>query len=183
MIAFLQLYTNQIVGFGVLVSNIVFAILGVLFVVSVVWRGKVYAFIHSHIVKVVFWSALVASVGSLIYSNIIGFPPCDLCWWQRIFLYPQVLIAGIAMLKKDKSIIEYMLPMSLIGGVIALYQSAVQWGLLNNSLLNCTAVGGECAKVYVNEFGYITIPFMSFSIFVYLIALKLIFYRSRKIHG
>jgi disulfide bond formation protein DsbB len=154
-----------------------------MFVASIAWRGKVYKFVHSHIVQVVFWSALLASVGSLIYSNIIGFPPCDLCWWQRIFLYPQVFIAGIAILKKDKTIIEYLLPLSIVGGALALYQSAVQWGLLANSFLKCTAIGGECAKVYVNEFGYITIPFMSLSIFVYLIALKLVFYKARKIHG
>lgn len=183
MITFLQLHTNQIVGFGVLVSNIVFSILGVMFVVSIAWRGKVYTFIHSHIVKVVFWSALVASVGSLIYSNIVGFPPCDLCWWQRILLYPQVLVAGIAILKKDKSIIEYIFPMSVAGALIALYQSFIQWGFFSGSFLNCTAAGGECAKVYVNEFGYITIPFMSLSIFVYLIALKLLFYKSRKLMG
>jgi disulfide bond formation protein DsbB len=183
MTTFLNLYANQIIGFAVLVSNIIFAILGVMFIVSIAWRGKVYAFIHSHIIKVVFWSALIASVGSLIYSNIIGFPPCDLCWWQRILLYPQVLISGIALWKKDKSIIEYIFPMSIAGAIIALYQSSVQWGLLTNSILNCAAVGGECAKVYVNEFGYITIPFMSFSIFVYLIVLKLIFYKARKIHG
>lgn len=179
----IQLYTNHLIGFGVLISNIVFVILGVMFIVSIVWRGKIYSFIHSHILKVVFWSAFVASVGSLIYSNIIGFPPCDLCWWQRVLLYPQVLLAGMAMWKKDKTLIEYIFPMSIIGAVVALYQSAVQWGLLTSSVLNCVSVGGECAKVYVNEFGYITIPFMSFSIFVYLIALKMIFYKSRKIHG
>lgn len=177
------LLLNTTIGFIVLISNIVFGILGIMFIVSIAWRGKIYAFIHSHIVIVVFWSALVASVGSLIYSNIIGFPPCDLCWWQRIFLYPQVLIAGIAMLKKDKSIIEYILPMSMAGAILALYQSFVQWGLLSSSILKCASVGGECAKVYVNQFGYITIPFMSFSIFVYLIALKLVFYKSRTIHG
>ena len=176
-------FLNTAIGFGVLISNIGFGIIMVAFIVSIAWRGKVYAFIHSHIVKIVFWSALIASVGSLIYSNIIGFPPCDLCLWQRILLYPQVLIAGIAMIKKDKSIIEYILPMSVVGAVIALYQSAIQWGLVSGSLLACTSVGGECAKIYVREFGYITIPFMSFSIFVYLIVLKLVFYRSRKIHG
>jgi disulfide bond formation protein DsbB len=183
MTTFLQLYTNQIVGFGVLVSNIVFGIFCIMFFISIAWRGKVYAFIHSHIVKVVFWSSLIASVGSLIYSNIIGFPPCDLCWWQRILLYPQVLVAGIAMIKKDKSIIEYIFPMSIIGALVALYQSFVQWGFFAGSFLNCTAIGGECAKVYVKEFGYITIPFMSLSIFVYLIALKLVFYKSRKLIG
>ncbi len=73
--------------------------------------------------------------------------------------------------------------MSVIGAIVALYQSAIQWGILTTSVLGCTSVGGECAKIYVNEFGYITIPFMSFSIFVYLIVLKLVFYKSRKIHG
>ncbi len=174
---------NTLIGFGVLVSNIVFVIVTVAFIVSVAWRKKVYLFIHSYILKIVFWSALVASVGSLIYSNIIGFPPCELCWWQRVLLFPQVLIAGIALVKKDKSIIQYILPMSALGAIIALYQSFIHWGFVSASILNCTAIGGECAKIYVNEFGYITIPFMSLSIFVYLIVLKLVFYKAKRIHG
>lgn len=182
MAHFLQSNTSQLIGFGVLISNIVFAILAVAFIAFVGWRGKVYLFIHTHIVKIIFWSALLASVGSLIYSNIIGFPPCDLCWWQRILLYPQALIAGIAWAKKDKSIVRYILPMSVIGALISLYQSFIQWGIFT-SAGGCTAIGGACAKVYVNEFGYITIPFMAFSIFVYLIVLKLVFYKARKIHG
>ena len=174
---------NTSIGFSVLISNIIFGITTVAFIISVAWRGKVYKFIHSHIIKVVFWSTLLASLGSLIYSNIIGFAPCELCCGQRILLYPQVIISGIALIKRDKSIIEYIFPMSVVGAIIALYQSFVQWGFIESSFLKCASIGGECAKVYVNQFGYITIPFMSFSIFVYLIVLKLVFYKARKIHG
>jgi disulfide bond formation protein DsbB len=88
----------------------------------------------------------------------------------------------MAMRKKDKTIIDYLVPLSVLGAVVALYQSLVQWGFSFGSVLECTANGGACAKVYVNEYSYITIPFMSLSVFIYIIAMKYVYYsHNRKI--
>ena len=57
-------------------------------------------FVTAHTIAVIFFSSLIATIGSLVYSLIIGFPPCDLCWYQRIFMYPVVLIAGYDVIKK-----------------------------------------------------------------------------------
>ena len=122
---------------------------------------------------------LSAVVGSLVYSQIVGFPPCDLCWWQRIFMYPQVIILFMAMRRKNKGVIDYLVPLSILGAVISLYQSFVQWGF-GGSLLACTATGSACAKVFVLQYSYITIPFMSFTVFAYIIAMKFIYYRHDK---
>jgi disulfide bond formation protein DsbB len=95
-----------------------------------------------------------------------------------MFLYPQAIIVLMAMYRKDKTIIDYLVPLSVLGAIVALYQSLIQWGFTFGSILDCTAVGGACTKVYVNEYSYITIPFMSFSVFVYIIALKFVYYHK-----
>ncbi len=179
---FLRTYINLIIGVGTLASHIVLIAIILMIVVSPTWRSRLYKFVHNHVLNIILIESLFALLGSLAYSEIVGFPPCDLCWIQRIFIYPQAIIAFIAILKKDKSIVDYLLPMSVIGGLVAFYQSLIHWGF-NTSITNCTAVGSECAKVYVSSFGYITIPFMSFTIFIYAIAVVLIYYQARKIHG
>ena len=180
MIQFIQTNATPIVGFLTLISNILFV--GILVVIAVhsESRLKMFNFVHKYVLELLFWGVMAAVIGSLVYSNIIGFPPCDLCWYQRIFMYPQAIILFMAMRRKDKSVIDYLVPLSILGAIIALYQSFVQWGFSFGSILACTANGGECAKVYVKEFSYITIPFMSFSVFMYIIVLKFIYYRHNK---
>jgi len=126
---------------------------------------KHYAFIWGFVV------ALGATLGSLIYSDIIGFDPCSLCWFQRAFMYPQVLLLGMAIWRRDHNIVDYSLWFSIVGGLIALYQAYTQLG--GFSFTDCTAVGSTCAKVFFIEFGYVTIPVMSFTAFL-LIALFMI---------
>ena len=180
MLYFIQTNATAIVGFLTLASNILFVI--VLFVIGVhsETRAKLYSFVHKYILELLFWGIMSAVIGSLVYSEIIGFPPCDLCWYQRIFLYPQAIIVLIAMFRKDKTVIDYLVPLSILGALVAFYQSLVQWGVSFGSVLDCTASGGECAKVYVSEYSYITIPFMSLSVFVYIIALKFVYYSHNK---
>ncbi len=178
----LQTNINFLIGIGTLISHIVFIALVIIIATHAKTRSQIYKFVHTHILNLLFVEALFALLGSLAYSQLIGFPPCELCWIQRIFIYPQVIIALVAMIKKDKNIIDYLLPMSVIGGLVALYQSFIQWGLFAG-LGGCVAVGGECAKVFVNAYGYITIPFMSFTIFAYSIGVMTIYYQARKVHG
>lgn len=93
-------------------------------------------------------------------------------------MYPQAILAFVAMIKKDKNIVDYLLPLSILGAIVSFYQSLVNWGL-EGSLVGCTSVGGECARVYVLEYGYITIPFMAFTVFAYLIGLSIVYYKSK----
>jgi len=180
MIQFIQSNATPIIGFLTMISNLIFIV--VLFVIGIhsETRAKLYNFVHKYILELLFWGILSAVIGSLVYSEIVGFPACDLCWYQRIMLYPQAVIILMAMRKKDKDVINYLVPLSIIGAVLALYQSVIQWGFSFGNILDCTAIGGECARVYVNEYSYITIPFMSFSVFIYIIALKFIYYSHRK---
>lgn len=165
-----------------LISNIIFVAVFFVFATHAPFRSFAMNFVYKHILSLTFLISLSAIIGSLLYSQVIGFPPCELCWIQRMFIYPQALLAFIAMRKNgkmgDKGIMDYLLPMSVVGGAVALYHSYVQWGG-GFSIAPCVAEGGECAKVFVLSHGYITIPFMSFSVFAYLITLAVIYYKAR----
>lgn len=169
---------TPIIAFFTLISNLVFLVFVIYLFINTNFKKLVYDFVNKYILELVFVFSFFSLVGSLLYSNIVGFPPCELCWIQRIFIYPQALISFMAMLKKDKGIIYYLFPLTLLGVIVSFYHSLTNWGWGGN-LLDCTAVGGECSKVYVLEYGYITIPFMAFSSFLYLISVKVIYYFSQ----
>ena len=121
-------------------------------------------------VLLAFLVALGATVSSLFYSNIAGFEPCELCWFQRIFMYPLVVLLGLALIKKERIIIDYALSISVIGFFISLYHNYVYYQ--NGGLSAICQVGGvgvSCVKRYVFELGYITIPIMSLTAFVLII--------------
>jgi hypothetical protein len=90
-------------------------------------------------------------------------------------MYPQVLLSFMAIVKKDKGIISYLLPLTVLGTIVAFYQTMVNWGY-GGDILECTSQGGECAKVFVSEYGYITIPFMAFTSFVYLSTITIVYF-------
>ncbi len=162
-----------------LVSNIVFVLLVLAMVFDKDLRKWIYDFVDKYVLSLLLVTTLGALVGSLAYSDIAGFPPCELCWIQRIFMYPQTLLVFVAMIKKEKSIVDYLLPLSILGALVAVYHSMTNLGV-GPSLLGCTAVGGECSKLLVLEYGYITIPFMALTTFVYLIAISVVYYRAQK---
>src|SRR5437868_3680329 len=101
MIALIQTYATPIIGFLTLLSNIIFVGVIVAIVTHSGSRTKFYNFVHKYILELLFWGIMSAVVGSLVYSQIIGFAPCELCWIQRICLYPQAIIVFMAMRRKD----------------------------------------------------------------------------------
>lgn len=131
-------------------------------------RGVLFAFIV----------ALTATSGSLFYSEIAGYQPCILCWYQRIFMYPGVILLGMALWKKDKSIINYSIVLSIIGAFIAAYHHLMQIGVVPEG--SCGAVGYSvsCAKIFVLTFDYIGLPLMALTAFL-LIITSLLFAKSR----
>lgn len=125
---------------------------------------------------IAFAITLFASVAALIYSDYFGVEPCPLCWWQRIFLFPQIILLGMAAWKRDWYMTDYSLVLSIFGAGVALYQHALQ--MLPGGGLPCPATGVSCAQRIVFEFDYITFPLMAFSVFAFLIVLML-FARNR----
>lgn len=165
-------------SFLILLSNIFFVGLIFVYLVSPVWREKIRTHVYTYAVEYIFVLSLLATVGSLTLSDVVGFNPCELCWFQRIFMYPQVFVSFIAIIRKEKNIVYYLLPLTIIGSLIALYHSFILWG--GKSILPCTQAGSACAKIYVLDFHYITIPAMSLSIFVYLLAVSLVYLKVAK---
>ena len=103
--------------------------------------------------------AAVSMAGSLYYSEVAEFAPCDLCWYQRIAMYPLAIILGIAAYRKDVGIRIYTYPIVVIGAVIAAYQYVLQ---LNPSLeTGFCGVDASCTERYIWQFGFVSFPFMS----------------------
>lgn len=131
------------------------------------------AFASKHILLFGFLITLFGSVCSLFYSEVVQLPPCSLCWYQRLFLFPQAILFGIAYARKDKNILHYTLPLTIIGALIAAYHVFVQMGFglpvpcSVNSLVSCATKDFE-------YFGYITIPMMSLTAFAGLLTLQVI---------
>ncbi len=128
-------------------------------------------FFSKYAILLAFLIALVATSGSLFYSQIMGFEPCELCWFQRIFMYPLVIILGVALYKKRDDIIDYALSLSVIGFFISLYHNYIYYS--NRGLKALCQFGGidavSCVKRYVFELGYITIPLMALTAFTLII--------------
>ena len=163
---------NSFLTYGTLLSHIILVFIVLAFVFRKSWGSTTVYFVGKHALTLGLIVALTAIVGSLWYSEILGYEPCLLCWWQRVFIYPSFVLFLIAIFRKDRNIFNYVLPLSIISGIIGAYQSYVNLG--GNSILPCTAAGSACSKVYVLEFGYITIPMMSLTIAIYLIVISLI---------
>jgi len=124
--------------------------------------------------------AIAATLGSLYYSEIRHFTPCVLCWYQRILMYPLVIIIIVGILRKDKKMYQYVLPMSILGWFIALYHVLLQKGILPEAVAPCE-IGASCLTKYAGYFGFITIPVMSLTAFsVIIICMLLIWRNSRK---
>lgn len=105
--------------------------------------------------------ALIAMLGSLYYSGIIGYNPCVLCWWQRVFIYPQVFILAIAFFLKDRNSLYYVLSLSGIAFLIATYHYLGQIGITNLEACELLGYSTSCSERFVMNFGYITIPMMA----------------------
>lgn len=112
-----------------------------------------------------------STIGSLIYSQVVGFPACILCWIQRVFMYPQMFLFGLALWRKEHMIAPYLFLLSLIGGAVGLYQWIKDMFLwYGHTTLPCPAVTGlpSCDRLYVQEFGYVTIPMIALNAFILL---------------
>ncbi len=117
--------------------------------------------------------ALVGFVGSLYFSEVMGMQPCLLCWYQRIALYPLVIIFIVGIIKKTRDAWDYAIPLVGIGSLIGLYQVLLVQGVIAEGAATCS-LGVPCAQVTWSLFGFITIPLLSFLAFVFLLGLYFI---------
>lgn len=121
---------------------------------------------------------MAAFLGSLYYSEIKGYVPCTLCWYQRILMYPLVIIITVGIIRSDKKIHWYILPMSILGGIIALYHVLLQKNIIPEAIVPCT-LASTCKVNYVGYFGFVTIPVMALFAFTIITSCMLLFKRYK----
>ena len=101
-----------------------------------------------------------STLGSLFFSVVMELPPCSLCWHQRIFMFPLVLVLFMGLFPFDPKVVRYALPLSVVGTVVALYHMLLQVGVIPESAAPCSQ-GVSCADVDLLVFGFASIPVLS----------------------
>lgn len=164
------------------VLTVVGQVLIILFLLSLVLRTKhpLADLFAKNALLFSFIVALIATAGSLFYSEIAGYEPCKLCWFQRIFMYPQVIILGMALYKRygghayrQAGIADYAITLSGIGALIAGYHYLLQIGVAPELPCSATGYSVACSQRFVMTFGYITIPMMALTAFLLIIVFLL----------
>lgn len=126
------------------------------------------------------WATSVfALFGSLYFSEIRQYEPCTLCWYQRILMYPFVILLGIAVIKKDYRISLYTMVLSAIGACISLYHYSIQKiSFLADHAASCGRI--PCTGQYINWFGFVTIPFLALIAFVTIFICSYVLWKKTK---
>jgi disulfide bond formation protein DsbB len=132
------------------------------------WRGN--------LVYLTWLQALVATVGSLYFSEVMELPPCVLCWYQRIAMYPLVIILTVGILLREPRLRLYVLPLSLIGLAISIYHNLLYYGVIPESIQPCTS-GVSCTARQIEWLGFITIPLLALVAFC-VVNVAMAFYTS-----
>lgn len=122
--------------------------------------------------------ALLSVAGSLFFSEVMQLPPCVLCWYQRIAMYPLVLILGVGIVLRDHMMKAYALPFAFIGLAMAVYHNLLYYGFIPESITPCTE-GVPCNAVQIEWLGFITIPLLGLGAFS-AIAVCLLLHRSQE---
>jgi disulfide bond formation protein DsbB len=115
----------------------------------------------------------VSAMGSLFFSYVMEFAPCVLCWYQRIFLFPLVIILAVGLFPIDKSVVKYALPLAIAGWLTAAYHNLLYAGIVPVSIQPCSQ-GVSCTEEYIDLFGFLSIPMLSLLSFSTIIALLII---------
>ena len=136
-------------------------------------------FIKKYILYIAWIQSIVAMSGSLFFSEVMKLPPCILCWYQRILMYPLVAIIAVGILRRDKGIYQYVLPLSITGLAIAIYHNLLYYGIIPESIQPCR-LGISCTTRQIEWFGFITIPLMSLTAFTVITICMLAFRKMNK---
>jgi disulfide bond formation protein DsbB len=113
--------------------------------------------------------AAIATGGSLFFSEIAGFPPCELCWFQRICMYPLSILLLLMAWNGDNRAARYLFPLPVVGACVSIYHLLVENGVVKEAHACVVSAPGGCATKWINEFGYMTIPTLALTGFLLLI--------------
>ncbi len=121
--------------------------------------------------------AIVAVLGSLYFSNILLLPPCVLCWYQRIAMFPLFITLIVGILIRDRNTHLFVLPPAILGWCIALYHCLLYYKIIPDTLAPCST-GVSCTTKYVEYFGFVTIPLLSCIAFSVIISLMIVRFKT-----
>lgn len=136
------------------------------------WAGEVHAAVAPVALPLAWAVATTCTLGSLYMSEVAKFPPCILCWYQRIAMYPLVVILGVAALRRDRSVKWYAVPLALVGLGISVYHYLVE--RFPDSVSFSCSTDVPCSTVWVWEFHFLSIPAMAGIGFALIITLVLL---------
>lgn len=162
-------YVSPILAAGAIA--LVFAALLTILAAELPGAVAVRRFVTGHGQRAMFAVAAIAMAGSLYYSNVVGFTPCDLCWYQRIAMYPLAVLLGVTVVSRGRLEPKYIVAMAGIGLAISIYHYQLQ--LFPEQQEFCTSSSVSCTGKYVNQFGFVSIPFMAGSAFLTVLLLQL----------
>ena len=118
-----------------------------------------------------------ASLGSLFFSEVMELPPCSLCWYQRVFMFPLVIVLFAGLFPLDLRVVRYALPLAICGFAIASYHWLLQLGVIPEAAAPCQQ-GVSCSSVSLELFGFVSIPMMSLFVFSIVTVLLVVLKRS-----
>jgi len=177
-----MIYWDQIIIKIISIFTLFGGVIIILFILDLIYYyfnkktifGLIWRKLNNNSLIIIFIVSFGGTVFSLIFSEILNFTPCPLCWYQRIFMYPIVILSLIAVIKKDKNILRYVLVLAILGTVISAYHYYGE--NLNPSFLPCQSTNKSylCNEKFISEFGYITIPMMSLTAFLLIIITSLL---------
>lgn len=130
-------------------------------------------FFRQNSLRLAWLIALVSMLGSLYFSEIAGYAPCMLCWYQRICMYPLTVILLVGLLRRDSNVIYYALPLVYIGAAIGAYHNLLYYNILPQAEATCR-FGISCTTKFIEWAGFITIPLLSLTSFVAIAGLLLL---------
>lgn len=130
-------------------------------------------FFQENILYFAWIQACIATLGSLYFSEALDLTPCVLCWYQRILMYPLAVVLAVGILRKDRWVYLYVLPLAVLGSLISVYHNLLYFGILPESVQPCV-LGVSCTTRQIEWLGFITIPLMSLTAFTVIIACMLL---------
>lgn len=169
---------NVFLGTGAIILQVLTAIVLIL-LISNRKENRILDFIKNNFIPIGFFISLSAILVSTFYSEVLNYAPCLHCWIQRVFIFPQAFLFGVAWVRKDRNVFWYSWPLLLVGLVDSLYLIYLYYFNLGNE--PCDATGVSCTLHYVSEFNdYISIPTFALTGFVALLTLLLVSYFYKK---
>jgi disulfide bond formation protein DsbB len=159
---------GQVLAAGLLIIGAL-ALVGVRGPLQALRRG-----VEGYELWLVFVVAAIATGGSLFFSEIAHFVPCELCWYQRICMYPLSITTLLAALFDDPRAARYLLPLPIAGAGVSVYHLLVENGVVGQSNTCLISAPGGCGVKWINEFGYVTIPTLALTAFALAFAFLLL---------